>query len=227
MRNCSYLLVRTLGICGLLLAATACAPTPTIIETEPVGATVIVNGTEVGPSPVNPVLDFDESAKITVRATKSGYFDEELTVAEGDKALEQNKLMLTLMLDESLKATVPSVAANNWLRLQTDATLTFPTLWQKIVDAVTSRYPSLEMIEPASGYLRSIWIVRKFKSRKGELQVRTRFVGNVTSMEPLLYKLKIEAEARDTGEADWAPFSRIFREDEQLIEEIQGRVGIK
>ena len=219
-------LLRAAG-CATLLLAVGCAPTVTIIETEPAGAVVVVNGTELGPSPVSPVLDFEKNSKIVVLASKVGYFDEELTLAKEDKALETGKVLLTLLENESLKATVPSVAANNWLRLQTDPSLTFPVLWQKIVDAVTSRYPSLEMIEAGSGYLRSIYIIRKFKSRKGELQVRTRFVGNVTSMDPLLYKLKVESEARDSGDADWVPYPRIFREDEQLIEEIQGRVGIK
>lgn len=181
----------------------------------------------MGVSPLTPVLDFEKNSKIVVLASKNGYYDEEMTVSQTDKALEQHKLMLTLLENESLKATVPSVAANSWLRLQTDSSLTFPVLWQKIVDAVTSRYPSLEMIENGSGYLRSVYLIRKFKSRKGELQVRTRFVGNVTSMDPLLYKLKIESEFRDTGDTDWSPYDRIFREDEQLVEEIQGRVGVK
>ena len=211
----------------LLSLVAGCAPTPTIIETDPAGAKVLVNGTEVGVSPVTPVLDFEKNSKIVLLASKTGYYDEELTVTETEKAIQEHKVMLTLLENESLKATVPSVAANSWLRLQTDSSLTFPVLWQKIVDAVTSRYPSLEMIENGSGYLRSVYLIRKFKSRKGELQVRTRFVGNVTSMDPLLYKLKIESESKDTGEADWSPYARIFREDEQLVEEIQGRVGVK
>lgn len=210
-----------------LVALTACAPKQTIIETDPAGAKVLINGEEIGVSPVNPVLDFEKNSKIVVLASKAGYYDEEMTVAKDDKALEQNKLMLTLTENDSLKATVPSVAANSWMRLQTDSNLAFPVLWQKIVDAVTSRYPSLEAIENGSGYLRTVYLIRKFKSRAGELQIRTRFIGNVTSMEPLVYKLKIESEARDTGEVDWSPHPRIFREDEQLIEEIQGRVGVK
>ena len=99
-------------------------------------------------------------------------------------------------------------------------------VWQKLVDSVTSRYPSLEMIDNASGYMRSVYAVRKFKNPRSEFQVRTRFICSISSKDPLVYKLKIESETADVRQ-DWSPYSRVFKEDAQLVEELQSRLGVK
>jgi hypothetical protein len=101
-------------------------------------------------------------------------------------------------------------------------------VWQKLVDSVTGCYPSLEMIDAASGYMRSVYNIRKF-GRPGsgeEFEVRTRFICTISSKSPLVYKMKIESEW-STPQQDWAPYERVFKPDAELVEELQSRLGIK
>jgi hypothetical protein len=216
---------------SLVMAAAAqlagCAATTTQINSDPAGAQILVNDTAVGAAPVTYEFDFSKSPTTVLKAVKPGYFDEELSLTSHNASdkIKDGQLLLSLDEDQSFKVTTSSDAVNNWLRIQVDTNLDKDAMWQKLVDAVTSRYPSLEMIDNNSGYLRSVYISRKFKSRDGEFEIRTRFVGSIASKSPLVYKIKVESELRG-GTEDWKPFQRIFVEDQQLVEEVQSRLGV-
>jgi len=130
--------------------------------------------------------------------------------------------------DAALEVTTTSDAANNWLRVQVDPTLAPDVAWQKLVDSVTGCYPSLEMIDSASGYVRSVYTIRTFgkPGSPGAFIVRTRFICSISSKSPLVYKLKIDSEW-STPQQDWAPYDRVFKQDAQLVEELQNRLGVK
>lgn len=129
---------------------------------------------------------------------------------------------------EVLQITTTSDAANNWLRVQVDPSLSPDVVWQKLMDSVTEDYPSLEMIDVASGYIRTVYTIRRFGQvgAKDEFQIRTRFVCTIASKTPLVYKIKIESEM-STPSQDWTPYDRIFKQDAQLCEELQSRLGVK
>jgi len=128
----------------------------------------------------------------------------------------------------ALQVTTTSDAANNWLRVQVDPSLAPDVVWQKIVDSVTGCYPSLEMIDAASGYMRSVYTIRTFgkPGSAGAFIVRTRFICSISSKTPLVYKLKIESDW-STPQQDWASYDRVFKQDAQLVEELQNRLGVK
>jgi hypothetical protein len=130
---------------------------------------------------------------------------------------------------EVIQVTKTSDAANNWLRIQLDPSIAPDVAWQKLMDSVTGYYPDLEMIDVPSGYLRSVYTTRQFgqPGAKNSFQVRTRFVCTIASKTPLIYKIKIESEEAAPPYMDWAPFDRVFNQDQQVIEELQGRLGVK
>ncbi|HEY1786673.1 MAG TPA: hypothetical protein VGJ73_00890 [Verrucomicrobiae bacterium] len=130
---------------------------------------------------------------------------------------------------EVTQVTKTSDAANNWLRVQVDPSLTPDIAWQKLMDSVTGYYPDLEMIDVPSGYIRSVHTTRQFgqPGSKSSFQVRTRFVCTIASKSPLVYKIKIESEEAGPPYLDWTPFNRVFNQDEQVIEELQSRLGVK
>jgi hypothetical protein len=130
---------------------------------------------------------------------------------------------------EVIQVTKTSDAANNWLRIQLDPSIAPDVAWQKLMDSVTGYYPDLEMIDVPSGYLRSVYTTRQFgqPGAKNSFQVRTRFVCTIASKTPLIYKIKIESEEATPPYMDWAPFDRVFNQDQQVIEELQGRLGVK
>jgi len=128
----------------------------------------------------------------------------------------------------ALQVTTTSDAANNWLRVQVDPSLAPDVVWQKLVDSVTGCYPSLEMIDAASGYMRSVYNIRKFGApgSASEFEIRTRFICTISSKEPLVYKMKIESDW-STPQQDWTPYERVFKQDAELVEELQSRLGVK
>lgn len=128
-----------------------------------------------------------------------------------------------------LQLTKNSDAANKWLRVQVDPSLAPDIAWQKLMDSVTSYYPDLEMIDVPSGYIRSVYTTRQFgqAGEKKSFQVRTRFVCTIASLTPLTYKIKIESEEAGPPYFNWTPFNRVFNQDQQVIEELQSRLGVK
>lgn len=212
---------------ALCLAAVGCATAQKInFSSDPEGAFVQVDGQNVGTAPVSYTLDFARKMVYNVTATKAGFFSETVMLTPESPEVGRGDLRLVLMEDEAWKVTTTSEATNAWLRIQVDAKLAHETVWQKLVDSVTGAYSSLEQLDNASGYMRSIATMRKFKGPRGEFRVRTRFIGSIASKEPLVYKLKIEAEVTDS-QGDWVPYSRVFKTDAALIDELQSRLGMK
>lgn len=216
---------RPLAVSTVMLAVAGCSTPRLAIIAEPPDALIQANGVNVGKAPVTYPLDFKRTPSLVVTASKTGFFTEQVVLTKKTVPAEK-QLKLYLSEDEAYNVTTTSEAANNWLRIQIDQKTAADTVWQKLVDSVTSRYPSLEMIDAASGYMRSVYAVRKFKNPRSEFQVRTRFICSISSKEPLVYKLKIESETSD-GRQDWSPYSRVFKEDAQLVEELQSRLGVK
>ncbi|MEK7469310.1 MAG: PEGA domain-containing protein [Planctomycetota bacterium] len=196
------------------------------ISSEPAGAFIQIDGQNAGNAPISQTFDFGSKYTFVIAGSMTGYFTEEYVLTKRSPAVRTLEIRLVLAEDEAWKATTTSEATNAWLRIQVDTKLTPEAMWQKLIDAVTGAYSSLEQMDPSSGYIRSVATVRKFRSPKGQFSVRTRFTGSVAQKEPLLYKLKIEAEISTNG-GDWSPYSRVFKEDEALIEELQSRLGTK
>jgi hypothetical protein len=225
-------------ICLCAVILTGCE-TDTAIVSKPGGATVAIDGANIGTTPVRYKFDFSRTPTSVVTAAKEGYENYQLAVDSKSPALRNGALTLVLHEDEAYKVTTTSDAANNWLRVQVDPSLAPDLVWQKLVDSVTSRYSSLEMVDAASGYMRSVYIIKKFPHSEGYRWVRTRFICSISSKTPLVYKLKIESESfvakNDAGAAritdpqqqDWELYPRIFKEDQQLIDEITGRLSVK
>jgi hypothetical protein len=142
----------------------------------------------------------------------------------------------------ALQVTTTSDAANNWLRVQVEPSLAPDVVWQKLVDSVTGCYPSLEMVDATSGYMRSVYNIKRFgqPGSGDQFTVRTRFICSISSKSPLVYKMKIESEwsaplqvnrglfaPQEVVQQDWASYDRVFKPDAQLIEELQSRLGVK
>ena len=203
-----------------------CATPETSIVSQPPGATVVINGVTLGTTPIHHQFDFKRTPTFNVVASKTGYLSEELILTKESPGIQDDRLNIVLAEDEAYKVTTMSDAGNNWLRVPVDASLPPDVVWQKIVDSVTSSYPSLEMIDAVSGYMRSVYSIRRFKGTNGDIQVRTRFICSISSKTPLVYKMKIESEMY-VPHQNWVPYDRVFKEDAQLIEEIQSRLAAK
>mgnify|MGYP001175619478 CR=1 FL=1 len=212
------------GMC-VVLGAVGCATQPTTVTTDPAGAFVAVDGTGAGTSPLKYTFDFGKQQAYQVTASKPGFFDSTITLTSNGSGINNGVLPLALKADESFTQTTTAEAANRWVRIQVADSMKQDDVWQKLVDAVTSRYSSIEQMDNTSGYMRSVPIARTFKHpTSGDFSIRTQFLGAVSSRSPLVYKVKIVAE-RSTADGHWVSFDRVFKGDAELLDELQTRLG--
>jgi hypothetical protein len=218
-------LMTVAGCVCMMLGAVGCATQPTSVTTDPGGAFVAVDGTGVGTSPLKYTFDFGKQQAYQVTATKPGYFDGTITLTSNGVGINNGVLALALKPDESYTQTTTTEATNRWVRIQVADTMKQDDVWQKLVDAVTSRYSSIEQMDNSSGYLRSVPMARGFKHpTTGDFSIRTQFLGAISSRSPLVYKVKIVAE-KSTSDGHWIPFDRVFKDDAELLNELQSRLG--
>lgn len=214
-------------VCALwaVIAGSGCATQPTTVTTDPGGAFISVDGTGVGTAPLKYKFDFDKQQAYQVTASKPGFFDSGITLTSNGAGINDGVLALALKPDESYSETTTTEATNRWVRIQVGDSMKQDDVWQKLVDSVTGRYSSIEQMDNASGYLRSVPISRSFKNpTTGDFSIRTQFLGAISSRSPLVYKVKILAE-RSTADGRWVPFDRVFKGDSELLDELQTRLG--
>jgi hypothetical protein len=128
--------------------------------------------------------------------------------------------------DPSWEDTAESQAANTWLRIQIDPQFAPATVWQRMCDSVTTRYPSMEQMDQAAGYIKTLPIAKTYHVNGVEYTIRTYFVATIASTSPLTYKVEIISE-RNAGNDQWVTWPRIFTEDQKLIDELQNRLSAK
>jgi hypothetical protein len=215
-------------LCSLFLFSGCSAVRTVSVTSEPPDVMIQIDKESIGQSPVVATLDFSRKQQHIVTAVKTGYFQEARVLDKNSEAVERGALHLVLTEDEAWKVTTTSEATNSWLRLQIDPRISEADVWQKLVDSVTNRYSSLEQLDNASGYMRTVYVFARFHNQRTgeEYSVRTRFLCSIASKTPLVYKFRIEA---DTAGANgvWSPYPRVFKEDAALIEELQNRMGVK
>lgn len=217
------------AVLGAVLSTTllGCATRTMTITSNPDHAAVSVNGTPIGDTPVKYTFDYGQRTYYDVVARKPGFLEVSRQLIGDTDAANQDTLGFDLPPDPAYRETTASEAANQWLRVQVPPRINRDTMWQTLVDAVTSRYSNVEQMDPASGYIRSAPIVKSYQNPgRGEYSIRTQFIGSIVSTDPLVYKMKIQSEYSDHPN-QWIPYNRIFSADQQLIEELQNRLGLK
>jgi len=194
-----------------------------------------VDETKVGDSPTTYNLIFDANhPSLQVKAAKDTYVDAVEKVTPDSADYKSGEIKLNLAVDQVLLGTVTCDAANHDLRVQINPQLgpdpksTQEFVWTHLVDFTTSRYAGLEKLEPGSGYIESEKITKHFEHpcRKG-VTVRTQFIGNIASRDPLVYKLKIKSDiAYDDATDKWEPYPRAMKEDDELLAKIRKAIEI-
>jgi hypothetical protein len=198
-----------------------------MINSNPEGTTVLENGASTGATPRNHTFDYSPHTYCDVTVRKPGYLDMTMQLIADTELAGRGTLIFDLPQDPSWQETTTSQAANQWLRVQVAERITREVMWQTLVDAVSSRYSNIEQLDAGSGYIRSAPIARTYKHpTKGDFIIRTQFLGSISTNQPLVYKMKIQGEYSEHP-GQWIPFERIFSGDQQLIDELQSRLGLK
>jgi hypothetical protein len=219
-------MTRFFMLLSLAVVSIGCAAHPTPITTEPDGALVSVNDVGVGQSPTAYTFQFLKTQSYAVSASKPGYFEAIYPLINANTPVGGG-VHLVLQPDPSWSQTAATEADNTWVKIRVTPGMKPDAMWQKLVDTVTNRYSSIEQMDVSSGYIRTVPITKTFRNPlKGDFIIRTQFLGAMASREPLIYKVKILSERSDSP-GRWAPYPRLFKEDSQMIEELQNRLGAK
>ncbi len=96
-------------------------------------------------------------------------------------------------------------------------------MWQRVVDAVTKRFPDLKEYDFTSGYLVTVPKIKSFTTSRGTFLLRSKFIATVMERDPLTYRLKLVSEWSDREAVKWHLYPRVFKEDAELVEELMSR----
>lgn len=204
-------------LCALI---SGCAQPPHMLQTDPDKAMLEVDGREIGQSPREHKFDFGAKDKYIVTAKLEGYFESQKEVTSDT----DSPVVIEMTIDEAWQRTRPSEATNKWLVVQVNRRFSREECWQRLVNIVTDRYSSLEVMDPVSGYIRSVPLTETFRHpSRGEYTVRTQFLGSIANLNPLTIKIQIRSEESDKM-GRWRPYNRVFAEDAKLVEEIRDRL---
>ncbi len=215
------------SLVAIVSSLVGCAASEVQIRSQPAGAIATVDGIPVGHTPTKTKLDFGRKTFYEVTVSKIGYVSAQQTVASGSEVVRRGYVAFELIPDQAHSQTTTSDAANNWRRIQINPQFTKDAAWQRLVDSVTHRFANLEQLDQASGYVKSVAMTRTFRTPgRGEFSVRTYFIGSIAQSDPLVYKVKIVAERSDSP-GIWQPYERVFTGDQELIEELQNRLGAR
>lgn len=161
--------------------------------------------------------------KYVIKAEKDGYFAEEKSIVDYDYLFKSGRFRLVLEKSPMWWATSESPATNQWINLIINPEITPMEMWQRVVDAVTKRFPELKEYDYNSGYLVTKFKKKSFNTSRGTFLLRAKFIATVMETNPLTYRMKLVSEWSDQEESRWHPYPRVFVEDGQLIEEVMER----
>lgn len=224
----SKLLSTQLSVVIAILILAGCATTPqpkTTVQSSPANAMISIGQAAQGVAPVQYLFDFSKQPEYTIKAHLEGHFDKQIKVSKNSPGIARKQVIINLEASQAWAATAPSEATNKWLEIRVNPEFSSEHVWRRMVDSATARYLELEQLNFESGYLRSIYVAKKFPSPKGEFYVRTRFIAAIASQNPLMYKIKVTSEWAFPGGA-WSPYNRIFKEDLAMVEDIRSRFGM-
>lgn len=202
-----------------------------LIIRVPNGASILINGKEVGTKEYILKLMKDTKAEVTI--TKPGFVDYKTTVynksneAPPPHVLNIQENSPELPEDESFTASSESDLANKDFTLDIPETLKEEDAWKVIALIIQSYFDELEQIDRETGYIRTAWVYKKFPNRT----IRTRVILKLKSRNPLKYALKISSEENHDSlklnskdDDDYKEWNRVLNRYKEMIIEAQSRI---
>lgn len=218
----------------LLVAATAallggCSTVRNVpIETMPPGATILVDGSEIGTSPLTHGFDLPNETKTYRVSTRlEGYVESfvNLNLIYLEARGEQNGLKLKLDLDEAYQGTTPSELANEWVEIPANPLLEEADAWNRLVHTVTTGfdYKLGSGTEQKSGYLLTEPRSEGFRQGPDTAKVTNVLVASRLSSSPVVFKVKVESKIEIRSKTDLYPRILVHKADpqKQLLEALR------
>lgn len=166
-----------------------------------------------------------DKSTINVKVEKAGFITTERNYVNDGKNEIPSTDFIKLEVDDAFENSFTTDIANRDIDLRTDKHE--DESWKLINRIVASQFDVIEVTDKTTGYLRTAWIVKKFKSAT----VRTRLIiksGNNSSQLSYVAKLVSEigpSSASSRDDESFKAWDRLLRSFENIIPELQSRLG--
>lgn len=138
-----------------------------------------------------------------------------------------DRLEVLLQPDAAFRETVAdqSNIVNTWITLNI-ASPRRNTWWSTIVAAISGAEFEPEMMDQASGFLRTAWRIHRYEGIA--IKIRERVTGNIVTQDPLTWRIRYEVERCETdcdsASPNFRPWQgRGFQSAMNVISEIRAR----
>ncbi len=169
----------------------------------------------------------DVGVGVTAVAVRQGAT--QVTVSSGPEWLtasrrldEQSPGRIEIMLEpnELYRSTVEDVnrVVNHWINLSI-AEPRRDSWWSTVVAAISGANFEIEIMDAASGFLRTAWR----ETTLGAIVGRRRITGNIVTHDPLVWRFRYEVQYRAAREQEWHDYDRGFADELRVLQEIRGR----
>ncbi len=125
--------------------------------------------------------------------------------------LQPNQLYLQTVEDNNQ-------VVNRWISVSMDEARR-ETWWSTVVAAISGADFEVEIMDAASGFLRTAWRVSDY----GPIVGRRRITGNIVTHDPLVWRFRYQVEYRQAGSQEWHEYDRGFADELRVLQEIRGR----
>lgn len=164
-----------------------------------------------------------DNSTVNVRVEKTGFIVQERNYINNGKNELPSTDFVKLEVDDAYENSLTTDLANRDVDLRTDKPE--DEAWKLLNRIVASQFDVIEVTDKSTGYLRTAWVVKKFRSAT----VRTRLIikpGN--SGNQFIVKLISEIGAPNASSREDESFKtwdRLLRTFENVVQELQSRLG--
>lgn len=185
-------------------------------------AQIYVDGKLVSSGTTKLVLP--DNSTINVRVEKVGFITQERNYINNGKNEIPVTDFIKLEVDDAFENSFTTDLANRDMDLKTDKNE--DEAWKLINRIVASQFDVIEVTDKTTGYLRTAWVVKKFKSAT----IRTRLIIKAGNTSNLSYKVKLVSEigpntASSRDDESFKSWDRLLRSFENTIQELQSRLA--
>ncbi len=164
------------------------------------------------------------NSTINIRIEKIGFITQERNYINNGKSELPATDYIKLEVDDAYENSFTTQIANKDIDLKTDKDEN--DAWLLINRIVAGQFDVIEVTDKTTGYLRTAWIVKKFKSAT----VRTRLIIKSGTSNPVSYKVKLVSEIGPANvsskeDENFKEWDRLLRTFENIIQELQSRLG--
>ena len=183
---------------------------------------IIVDGKQIATTTTEiKVLPYTST---NVRVEKVGYVTEERNYLNDGAHEIPRADFIKLEVDDAYQNSFTTDLANHDIDIKTG--LKEDDTWKLISRIITSTFDVIEVTDKATGYMRTAWVMKSFKSAT----IRTRLIIKTGSSDPLVYKAKLVSEIGKPGatasqDENFKSWDRVLRTFENVIPDLQSRLG--